>query len=88
LRKKNLKKKKKKKNNLISTHSILKNGGTIMMKGVNTKDRLQIYKNKKSHCKYRGKMKKTCSRLIQFLQIIIVTKNFIYNIDTNLWHSR
>jgi hypothetical protein len=59
-----------------------------MMKGVNTKDRLQIYKNKKSHCKYRGKMKKTCSRLIQFLQIIIVTKNFIYNIDTNLWHSR
>ena len=34
-------------NNLISTHSILKNGCSIIMKRVNNKDRLQIYKNNK-----------------------------------------
>jgi len=32
-------------NNLISTHSILKNRCTIIMKRINSKDRLQIYKN-------------------------------------------
>ena len=25
--------------------------------------------------------------LIQYLQIIELTKNFVYNIDTNLWHT-
>jgi len=32
-------------NNLISTHFTLKKGCTIIMKGINNKDRLQIFKN-------------------------------------------
>ena len=74
-------------NNLISTHSILENACNIIMKRVNNKDHLRIYKNNNLITNIVANEE----NLFSFDTVPtnnIITKNYVNNIDTNLWHAR
>jgi len=74
-------------NNLISAPSILKNGCTIIMKRVNNKDRLQIYKNNNLIANIFAN-----DENLFVLDTIpsnnTIYKNYVFSNDTNLWHAR
>jgi len=66
-------------NKLISTYFILKNGCAIIMKGINNKDRLQIFKNNNLISNIIAN-----DENLFIFDIVstnnVVSKNFVYNI--------
>ena len=67
--------------------NILKNGCTMIMKRVNSKDRLQIYKNNK----LIANIFVNDENLFAFDTITsnnTISKNYVFSINTNLWHAR